>query len=182
MSWFMIKNKGLSQHHLLCCSSVLPSSLQTPEKKAETSVGDVCLLNLIGVRCFQNTPRCPFFLDLRRKVREGQDKGWRKTGGGGQEQKKVLEEEKQRGRKSKTVELLDAFYVSDEVDWFLPSAAHRFHSLLLPSAMMPKSFQLETRNKKSSAEPKCSEAAAQTRSIGKRRTRFLWKTYQKLFK
>lgn len=48
---------------------------QTPEKEAETSVGDVCLLNFTGVRCFQNAPRCLFFLDLRRKDEGGGRRG-----------------------------------------------------------------------------------------------------------
>lgn len=125
MRWFMIKKSGFSQRHILCCSSVLPSPLQMPEKKAETSVGDVCLLNFIG----EKRSQVPIFLRSeedgwgrgRRGVKENRWR-WRRA-------EKVLEEEKQRGRKSKSVELLDTFYVFDEVDWFLPSAALWSHSL-----------------------------------------------------
>lgn len=38
----------------------------------------ISLLNFTGVRCFQNAPRCRFFLDVRRKGREFREGG---TGG-----------------------------------------------------------------------------------------------------
>lgn len=35
----------------------------------------ISLLNFTGVRCFQNAPRCRFFLDVRRKAREFRERG-----------------------------------------------------------------------------------------------------------
>lgn len=68
------------------------------------------------MRCFQNAPRCLFFLDLRRKDEGGAGEGVKEDRWRWRRAEKVLEEEKQRGRKSKSVELLDTFYVFDEVD------------------------------------------------------------------
>lgn len=50
-------------------------------------------MNFIGVRCFQNAPRCLFFLDLRRM-----DEGGGRRGGEGRE----VEVEKSRKRAGRT--------------------------------------------------------------------------------
>lgn len=76
----VIYDNKVDFHSATSCVAPPPPSPQTPEKKVETSVGDVCLLNFIGVRCFQNAPRCLFFLDLRRK-----DEGGGRRGGEGRE-------------------------------------------------------------------------------------------------
>lgn len=135
MRWFMIRKWIFTPPHPVLLQH---PPLVSPDTR-ETSVGEVCLLNFIGVRCFQNAPRCLFFLDLRRKDEGGAGEGvkedrwrWRRA--------EMCCRKRSKEDKRASLESLDTFYVSDEVDWFLPSAALRSHSLPLPSVMIPNSF------------------------------------------
>lgn len=146
MRWFMIRKCIFTTPHPLLLQRPPLSSPDTREK-----VGNKrrrCLsFELHRSEVLSKRSQVPIFLRSEEEERGRGRRGvnddrwrWRRA-------EKVLEEEKQRGRKSKSMDLLDTFYVFDEVDWFLPSAALRSHSLPLPRVMLPKTFQpeLETR-------------------------------------
>lgn len=129
MRWFMIKKKWIftTPHPLLLqCPPLSPPDAR---EKGGNKRRRCLSFELHRSKMLSKRSQVPIFLRSeedgwgrgRRGVKENRWR-WRRA-------EKVLGEEKQRGRKSKSVELLDTFYVFDEVDWFLPSAALWSHSL-----------------------------------------------------
>lgn len=166
MRWFMIRKRIFKTPHPLLLQRPPLSSPDTREKGGNKRRR--CLsFELHRSEVLSKHSQVPIFLrseeEVRGRGRRGVKEGrwrWRRA-------EKVLEEEKQRGRKSKSVDLLDSFYVFDEVDWFFSFCRPSVSFTPVSQGDVTKVFSTGVGNKKSSNEPKCSEVAAQQGHLGR---------------